>query len=516
LFLLQLPCKEGKVHFKSQFSRRQFLKYAGGAVAGAALTNVPIFGQRSGLRIARAQNPVTITYIGRPGMTEPVQEQLQPWLEQTGHRLEIVQFGMQEISDKIMQSAVTGTFLADVYQFPSQIRADVISAGAIAEVPQSVIDAIDFDDILPGFARTLTWDNKLYALPYDGDIHYVNYRRDVLSNPEFNELFRSQYGYDLPANGAQTWEQWRNISEFFTGFDWNGNNEADDYGLSVLSNRGGFLWWGFFSRATAYSKHPDDPGFFFDLITGDARINNPGFVRALEEFAQETQEWAPPGGTNTDYGAMWGAMISGRVVQSYSWDGVAMDSSEGSVVSGKQGFSMLPGSTDVYNAQTGQWDQFSEPSFAPFHAFGGWSFAVSSQSNPEVAAAAWDMLAYLTAPENALWFVTHPTGASPYRESQFANPEAFSEGLNISLETAQGYLEASRATLSHPNAVIDLAIPGFNQYRDALELGVSQVLANELGAQEALDQVAAAWEEVSDRMGGKELQAQLYARTLGL
>ena len=62
----------------------------------------------------------------------------------------------------------------------------------------------------------------------------------------------------------------------------------------------------------------------------------------------------------------------------------------------------------------------------------------------------------------------------------------------------------------------DLAIPGFSQYRDSLELGVSQALAGELSAQEALDQVAAAWEEVSDRMGGKEEQAALYAKTLGV
>jgi len=497
-----------------KLSRRQFIGLAGGTAAGAALFGVP--GQWSDTSVARAQEPVTIRYIGRPGMTEPVAEQLKPWLQKTGHKLEIAQFGMQEIADKIMQSSATSTFLADVYQFPSQIRGDVINAGALAEVPKSVQDAVQFNDILPMFARTLMWGGKVYALPYDGDIHYVNYRKDVFSDPKISARFKEKFGYDLPVDGAATWQQWRQIAEFFTGWDWNGNGKADDFGLSVLSNRGGFLWWGFFSRATAYAKHPDDPGFFFDLKTGDARINNPGFVRALEEFAEETQKWAPPGGTNTDYGAMWGAMVGGRIVQSYSWDGVAMDNAKDSVIQGKQGFSILPGSNDVYNAQKGKWDKFDKPSYAPFHAFGGWSFAVSSLSKPAVAAAAWEMLSYLAKPENSLWFVTHPTGASPYRESQLSNPAAFAEGLKISEATAKDYLDAARQTLSHPNAVFDLAIPGFNQYRDALELGVSQALAGELTAQKALDQVAAAWEEVSKRMGGKQSQAALYAKTLGL
>ena len=499
-----------------KLSRRQFLALTGGASAGIATLGIPGAALARPIAKPRTQEPVTIRYIGRPGMTEHVEELLQPWLEETGHTLEIAQFGMQEIADKIMQSTATGTYLADIYQFPTQIRADVINAGALAEVPQSVQDAIQFDDILPNFARISMWDGKVYALPYDGDIHYVNYRTDLFADPDLSARFNEAYGYVLPVDGPETWEQWRNIGEFFTGWDWNGNGEADDFGLSVLSDRGGFLWWGFFSRATAYAKHPDDPGFFFDLETGDARINNPGFVRALEEFAEETQNWAPPGGTNTGYGDMWGAMSGGRVVESYSWDGLAMETGEDNLIAGKQGFSILPGSNEVYNSKTSEWDTFDEPSHAPFHAFGGWSFAVSSLADPAVVEAAWEMLTYLSTPENSLSFVSRPTGASPYRDSQLSDPAPFAAGFGVTEATAQNYLDVSRDTLEHPNAVFDLAIPGFSQYRDSLELGVSQALAGELSAQEALDQVAATWEEVSDRMGGKAGQAELYAKTLGV
>ncbi len=54
------------------------------------------------------------------------------------------------------------------------------------------------------------------------------------------------------------------------------------------------------------------------------------------------------------------------------------------------------------------------------------------------------------------------------------------------------------------------------QYRDALGLGVSKALANELPPQDALDEVAAAFNEFSERMAGLQHQAELYARTLGM
>ena len=81
---------------------------------------------------------------------------------------------------------------------------------------------------------------------------------------------------------------------FFTGWDWNENGEDDDFGAACMTKRGDTLWWGFNSRATAYAKHPDDDAYFIDLDTGEARLNNPGFVRALTEWVEEMQNWAPP------------------------------------------------------------------------------------------------------------------------------------------------------------------------------------------------------------------------------
>ena len=62
----------------------------------------------------------------------------------------------------------------------------------------------------------------------------------------------------------------------------------------------------------------------------------------------------------------------------------------------------------------------------------------------------------------------------------------------------------------------DLAVPGWVQYRDALELGVSKAMAGEADPQTALDEVKASFDEISDRMGGLKKQAEIYKLVLGV
>jgi multiple sugar transport system substrate-binding protein len=504
---------------RSTMSRRKFLRWTGGVTAVGVLAACAPVGTAPVESGAPSQEGITIRYAGLEFMGSQVETFLKPWMEEKGVTLERGSFGQQELTDKIMQSVATGTFLADVFQFESNARADVIGAKALHEVPESVLEQVDIDDVLPSIRSTLTWEGKIYALPYDGDIHYYAFRKDLFADPDINSRFNAQFGYDLsPDTGAVTWEQWRNIGEFFTGWDWNGDGEANDFGLACMNKRGDTAWWGFHSRATAFAKHPDDPGYFLDTKTGEARLNNPGFVRALTEWVEENELWAPPGGTNFAYADSAAAVNGGRAVQTYSWDAVTSGAqAEGSVIQGKEGFHILPGSNEVYNSQSGGWDAFETPSHAPFHAFGGWVIAVSSQAEAANLDTIWEMVTELTKPESGLWFVTNFTGASPYRYSQFQNTEAFATGaLNLGDEVAADYLTAAQETLDHPNYVTDLALPGWVQYRDALELAVAKAMAKEASPQEALDEAKATFDEISDRMGGLERQAEIYQLVLGL
>lgn len=507
---------------RTTISRRAFLRATGSAAGVALLAACSAPGAAPGAEEGAVPGPapITIRYAGLEFMGAQVETFLQPFLEEHNITFERGSFGQQELTDKIMQSVATDTYLADVFQFESNARADVIGANALQEVPDFVQEEIDIDDVLPSIRSTLTWDGKLYALPYDGDIHYYSFRKDLFADPAINDEFKAKYGYALdPENGGQTWDQWRNIGEFFTGWDWNKDGATDsDYGLACMTKRGDTAWWGFNSRATAYAKHPDDPAYFIDLETGEARLNNPGFVRALTEWVEENTKWAPPGGSNFTYADSLNAVNGGRAVQTYNWDGVTNAASgEGSVIKGLQGYNILPGSHEVYSAAGEGWETFETPSHAPFLAFGGWVLAVSSKVDTDIVRAVWDMVSFIVKPESGLWFVTNLTGASPYRYSQLENVDAFANGpLQLGEEVANDYLDAAKRTLDHPNHVVDLALPGWVQYRDALELGVSKALAGEASPQDALDEVKAAFDEISDRMGGLARQAEIYKLVLGV
>ncbi len=504
---------------KGDVTRRDFLRLTGGALGVAALAACAAPSVTSGGEGMADTEPVVIRYAGLENMGATVERFIQPWIEENGYGWERGSFGQQELTDKIMQSVATNTYLADMFQFPSNARSDVVAANALYPVPDYVQDAVNFDDIIPSIVNTLSWGGQVYSLPFDGDVHYYSFRKDLFGDSANAADFESKTGYQLnPVTGAVTWDEWRAIAEYFTGHDWNGNGEEDDYGIACMNKRGDTLWWGFHSRATAYAKHPDDPSYFIDIDTWEARVNNPGFVKALTEWVEENQKWAPPGGTGFTYGDSLNAMNGGRVTQTYNWDGVTTAvSDEFSIIQGKQGYNILPGSHEVYNHKEGGWESFEEPSSAPFLAFGGWVIAVSALTDDSVIESVWDMSIELSKPESGLWFVTNPTGCSPYRYSQLDALDEFATGaLQLGEEVALDYLEAARGTLDHPNAVTDQAFGGWVQYRDALELGVSKALANEADPQTALDEVAAAFNEISDRMGGKERQAELYRLTLGL
>ena len=50
-----------------------------------------------------------------------------------------------------------------------------------------------------------------------------------------------------------------------------------------LKGWGGFGMYFLTDRAGPYVKHPDDPAFLFDIDTMKPRINNPGWVQAIQD-----------------------------------------------------------------------------------------------------------------------------------------------------------------------------------------------------------------------------------------
>ena len=376
----------------------------------------------------------------------------------------------------------------------------------LTEMPPAMRETAAWNDILPVYREHLMqWNGRYVTQTIDGDQHILYYRRDLFTHPLEQERFKAKYGYDL--NPPATWEQYYQIAEFFT------RPGSNLWGTAEAYRRGGEQFWYFFTHAAAYTHHPKLPGsMFFDPDTMDAQINNPGWVKALTDYLNG-RNVAPPGALGFTSGDIHNIFAGGSVAMNFDWGDTGVNAADAnrSLIPGVVGTAPLPGSKQVWNYKTRQWDSFPDVSRAPFLAFGGWQAAVPVNSNEP--AAAWHFIAWLSSPEvSGEAVVTPQAGINPYRESHFK----IERWLKLfTPEEAKLYLDAQRRGLNSPNVALDLRIPHYAEYINALEIQLTRALNLLVSPQEALDNVAKSWNALTNRIGRKQQRAA-YRASMGL
>lgn len=432
------------------------------------------------------------------------------WEEATGATVELNLMPFGELQDKVLVALSTGAFIGDVLNVPAYMDGDLFGGGFVEPVPDDVKARLAWDDIMPLYQQQTDWGGETYGYPWDGDIHSMYYRQDLLDDPEHQAAFEEQFGYALDV--PTTWQEFQDTATYFTG------DEAAEvtYGSVELIMRKNQGFHGFVSRATCYVKMPDSAGIFFDPETMDARINNPGWVAALEDLVA-ILPYSPPDMPNFGFIENAQTFVGGDAALNVQWLDIGPMSNDPdmSIVQGNIGYAKSPGCLRVYDADAGEWVEFDEVNYAPYAAFGGWQNIVPA--NAENKEAAIDLAAYYSSPPILkLASTTAGSGVNPSRYSTLEDVDIWVETAGFpSAEDAQGYLTMIQVVQEHPNTVFQLRLPGYIQYQDALELAVSKAVAGQATPQEALDEAAAAWDEITDRLG-RDAQRDLYRASLGL
>jgi multiple sugar transport system substrate-binding protein len=435
------------------------------------------------------------------------------WVEHTGCEIEWIDLPQAEVFSRVQQSIASGTLDFDLLEGGAPWEGDILGKGLASAMPDWVKEQIDITDYVGLLQPPVgTWDGVTYRVSIDGDCHNFNYRSDVFSDPGLAE--------EWAANGGQgewgvptTWQGVKEVSAFLNGKQFEGN---DLYGiLDVCAPWGGFGFYFFLSRASAYAKHPEDSAWLFDAADMKPRINNPAFVRALTDIV-ETLPNEPNDQVNADGNRTWlEQFLAGTGTMCHWWGDLGSNvyTNDLSVVQDKVAFSILPGSPDVYNSATGSWDTIEGNSHAPNEAYIGWGLYVMKRAEEGgVSEAAWDLAAHLGGKDISLWTAVYPSGFQPYRNSHF-NAEEWAITYP-SVEYAQDYLDSEADSYNHPNGAVEPRIPGIFQYYVAAEIELAKAFAGELEPQAALDAVAAEWETITDQIG-RDSQVQLYQATLG-
>ncbi|WP_018181944.1 sugar ABC transporter substrate-binding protein [Kaistia granuli] len=441
---------------------------------------------------------------------------LKPWEAYTGAKINWIDLAQADYNARLQQSIATGTVDFDVIEMGAPFEGDVCGKGLASEMPDWVKAQIDMDDYV-GYLKAPvgTWNGKTYRVSIDGDCHTFNHRTDVFADADLAKAWKEE-GNAGEWAVPKTWQQVQAATKFLKGKKLGGQ---DLYGyLDAPKAWGGFGFYFLGSRATAYAKHPDDKAWLFDADTMKPRINNPAWVRAIQDVIDALPS-EPADQINADPNTTAFQQFLGGTGSMVSWWGDVgsnAKTSDTSVVGDVTGFSILPGSDDVYNAKTGQWDKLaSGPNYAPNMAFLGWGVYVMSRvdADEKKKKAAWSAAAHLGGKDIALWMSAYPSGFQPYRNSQFNIPEWVAAGYDEAFITA--YLNANKDSYNHPNAAIEPRIPGIFQYYSIAEDELAKTFAGQNTAQQGADAIAAAWEKLTDQIG-REKQIELYKASLGL
>ena len=439
----------------------------------------------------------------------PIKIEAKEFSNNTNSIVRVVTPSWDEMSNKIKESLEDDRINYDIFVVFASWGGSILN-GVAEEIPNNIKEKIDWDDILPIYKENvLSWNKKQYFFPYDGDSINLYYRKDILNNIDFKNKFKKIYGYGLKA--PKTWSQFKDIAEFFNGWDWDEDGNIE-YGFAGSRVKGYGTTLMFLTRAAAYTKHPNDNAYYFDLKTMKPKINNPGFVKALNEYT-EIMQFAPKQIINFAPRHVRQSFITGDVLLAIDWAnmGAMSQNSPESLIKDKIGFTTLPGSNKVYNHQNKKWDNTYN---APSSIAGNWVLIVNKNSkNKELA---YEFASHISSKEITNKYVVKGwSGVNPSRSSHLSLNQNFEEWKKngFGKDFAKEYLKIINESLSTKNTISDIRIPGANLYYESLEKYLDKAIKKELKPKEALDLVAKEWEKITNELG-LENQLKLYKESI--
>ncbi|MGL4404126.1 MAG: extracellular solute-binding protein [Notoacmeibacter sp.] len=435
---------------------------------------------------------------------------LKPWEAYTGAKINWIDLAQADYNARLQQSIATSTVDFDILEMGAPFEGDTAGKGLLDEMPDWVKTQIEMDDYV-GYlqAPVGTWAGKTYRISIDGDCHTYAYRKDYFGEGSISGM----------ANPPKTWEEVNAASKALIGKTDPLTGQPAHGFLDPLKGWGGFGFYFLEDRATAYAKHPDDPAWLFDADTMKPRVNNPAFVRAIQEVMDliATPGAYPADQINADPGTTaFSQFLAGTGSMLTWWGDVGSSArtSDTSVVGDVTAFGILPGANQVYNSKTAAWEEkYNE---APNMAYIGWGIYVTSRvsADEKKRKAAWSAAAHLGGKDISLWASAYPSGFQPYRKSNFDYAEWEAAGYDRAY--VEDYLGSNADSYAHPNAAIEPRIPGIFQYYSVAEDELAKGYAGTYkSAQETADAIAAAWEKLTDQIG-RDSQIALYKASLGM
>ena len=473
--------------------RREFIKSTSALAAGSSLFGLPRIANaqaaQAAVEAAKKYSGTEISIVWEAGLQslDPLNFSGPKWEAETGIKVKVIEVPVAEMFTKILQEHRAGTGAYDALNVIPAWMPDLVRAGAL-EGLDPYVDKYNYRDQLKTIApvyrdNQMTVDGKIYGFPDDGDVFIMYYRKDVLGDPAIQAAFKEKHEYDLPVPPT-TWKEFDDVGSFISEFT---NNKP--YGAAFFreSAYGNFMF---------QERFRNEGGKFFDADTMKATINSPAGLKVLTDWLAENK-WMPAGVETWGFVENLAAFLQGDTAMTVSWppygrwaasygtDDAALSWVPKSTIAGKVGYALPPG---------------GHPQLAA-------GFALSVSASSKQKEAAYLFIQWLNSEETSLERVQLPYALrDPFRANHFS-----SESYKKLWPEAPEYLAALEA--GAVSGLLDLSIIQTDRYEEAVRQAISRLWAGD-DPQTILDETAAAWDKVTDRIG-VEKQKAAYAAWAG-
>jgi multiple sugar transport system substrate-binding protein len=447
--------------------------------------------------------------------------------ELTGAKVNIALVPISELYTKIFLDLRNGTGEYDGMIVGAFMYGDLIDGNYILAVDEwresGDFPKWSYDVMPPNLKAIHQWDGVGYGVLNDADGQVLYYRRDLLTDPQHKAAFKAQFNYDLPAP-PQTLQQLKDIAQYFHGKNYDAGDAEPDAGIVLhLKVREQGLYH-FMTLATSFAMTPGELTrttgvYWFDPVDMKPLINSPGHVKALE-YLKELAQFGPPAQVSWSLGEAWDFFLRGKSVFNFSYGDVsplAQDTTR-SKIKGKVGASILPASDTYWDMNRKELVTTKEPRKVGNVTGGSWHGVVSSLSDePEATYAFWSLMAVKPVSK---WLATYGwDGVDPGFSYQFLEPvgEAKLEDYlkaGWDAQDVKDYLQAYYENFNAPTMLPYLRITGTQEYYDILDSNLSAAMSGAKTPKQALDDTAAGWEGVTNRLG-RDKQLKAYQSAIG-
>jgi multiple sugar transport system substrate-binding protein len=349
---------------------------AGLVLAGCANSSEP---DANGKRVdgwSRAYAGTSLNVIAEATANSGIIEKLLPDFEKkTGIKVRLEQAPYDSLVQKAVLDFTTKKGNYDVLSIPYEYLGSFAEQkylremdDFVAEAPDGVGNDYSSDDIIPGLWKASSkWKKHWYGAPSNSAVMMMFYRKDLMESRAEKDAFKRKYGYDLAP--AKTWDQYRDIAEFFTrdkGEKAGGKRLSDPlYGAAMAGKRHVSTVLEWMNYSWTYG------GDLFDE-SGQPALDSPANLTALD-YEKQLTAFAPPGYTSATWDEITAALQQGTVAQSITWGDTAgaMEDLSSSKVKGKIGYTSIP------TARAGD---------EPIAHLGSWTYVTSANTrNPEAS-----------------------------------------------------------------------------------------------------------------------------------